>query len=306
MARRKSNATTWECVRTYYVDSDVQPGDTITWSRWHDRPYPGSQPFNLITLATVGDYNGSTDIERSNLRSLLRDTEIGPHLVRVTGGYGTESCGYLGTEPPCDELHEALDALDSYPILDEMDCSEMESEMESDAWESYGCEDFRKALITVLDEIDPAFEHTDRAEDLDPTQLWHTWRDGCEAFNVNGGDGKVIESGGSVHFYIDEWAKDAASDGRSIHEWARKAHAAMRRDLLKLAHDTRGALVPGEDDELDLAIEAFTIACTRLLASVPAWTPTDASEHAIARCNAIRARLAGPSEGPSKEGLLAA
>lgn len=301
----------------YYVSGNVKPGDDIRWSNleperctWREnRDGIDDQILTLIPHCTFGDYDNSTDIERSNHRSVVQDPDMGPHVVQVHGSHGSQAVGYLGTEPPCQEIADAIASLESYPILDEHDCSELGMQMEGEAWNDHGESDFRHQLLTHLDTIDPAFSHELALDDEDSTRLYGIWHDGCDAYNVNGGNGYQIESGGGVRFYTEEWIKRAGESEHPHHprsEWSRKSHAKMESVLIALAHETRGELAPGVDTEMDTAVEIALVACERLLRGVADWTPADASDIAIERCNAAHARLTGPSVVPSKEGLLAA
>lgn len=261
----------------YYVAPSVEPGESISWSELHESTpitvyedgepyYPGSTlchqrrveydgvRFTPIPYCTFGDYDNSTALERSNLRVMR---ERFPHLVHVTGGHGSEMLGYLGSlDEQSDDLKEAIESLDNYPILDESDESELEMEMEMDAWADWGRGDFTKELVELLDALDPGYEHD--ADDLDDRiksarvpRIYHggtwedvddVWREGCEAFNVNGGSGMTIECGGNVHFYIDHWIRDATNEPRE-YTYAggtvNRREFEMRDALVKIAHQAR-------------------------------------------------------------------
>ncbi len=136
-----------------------------------------------------------------------------------------------------------FDALSDYPVADESLLSEMESEDESEAWDSYGEHDFTCALASVFDAIDP--EHDHDTDDLDGalarakierryhsdvtwSSAFDAWHDGCDAFNVNGGGGCAHEDSG-CHFYIREWCACAKREPSTNGE------RDMRERLLKLA-----------------------------------------------------------------------
>lgn len=249
----------------YYVKPTTKPGDSISWGALSDKPeivtyewlpegnpdarltrvtYEGI-PFTPISYCTFGDYDNSTAVERSNARVML---ERFPWLVTVTGDYGSQMVGYLGrreTQNP--ELLEAIDALDDYPVADESDMSDLEMNMEWEAWCDWGRRDFAKDLAPALDEIDPGYEHdvmdaldvpsygsgTDSRSPLD--DLWHS---GCDAYNVNGGSGHVIEGGGNVHFYVDEWI-ERAKRAPAVTSYGSRATYEMRDRLLDLARQCR-------------------------------------------------------------------
>lgn len=78
-------------------------------------------------------------------------------------------------------------------------------------------------------------------EDPDPiATVWDLWREGCEAFSVNGGSGYVNEQGDSIYFYVDRWT--GAARRPSYPGWSdtfKQAHEHMRESLLVLAQFTR-------------------------------------------------------------------
>lgn len=278
---------------TYYVAPSVEPGSSISWSDLHEstpvtvyedgEPYfPGSslchqvrveydgKKFTPIPYCTFGDYDNSTAVERSNLRVMREQFR---ELVHVTGSHGSQMLGFLGElDEQSTELREAIDSLESYPILDESDESELEIEMENEAWVSYGRYDFARELCELFDELDPGFDHKHDEDELDervksahiasvfhPSYAWQdiadVWRDGCEAYNINGGPGFTIEGGGGVHFYTEQWIRDALQDPQE-HNYGgghvSRREFEMREKLIKLAHLTRSV-------EMVRALETFEV-----------------------------------------------
>lgn len=218
-----------------YVANDVQPGAEISYGRLigrgerEDAAYEADDRYvrcTVITAAECGDYSGQALVGESNYRVLKEEF---PWLVEIYGSHGYKALAYLGKrENQSDALIEAIDSLTDYPLYSDDDHSALESEKEGEAWDSDGASDFRRALQDLLDEADPllctacddgarsshaidcdvcnggrSYEHDpDLITDED---LYSLWRDGCDAFNVNGGSGFVNEQGDSIHFYIDEW-----------------------------------------------------------------------------------------------------
>lgn len=194
---------------TFYVHRDTKPGDSLSYSDLDASMsvyYGNTLKLTTIDCACYGDYDNSCAVERSNYRVLLADKEISPHLVTLRGGHGSTGVAYLGDfDDLPDPLRDAISALDSYPCLDEGDLSELEHEMESEAWESDGSSDFRRALESVFEDIDSDSPTGHDVSLIPDSALYETWRTGCDVFNVNGGSGMTVESGGGVHFYIKEW-----------------------------------------------------------------------------------------------------
>ncbi len=264
----------------YRVACDVKPGDSIPWGSLNASgsvytfgrcecqatACKREQTITMIDLATFGDYDNSTEIERSNHR-VMRE-RWGEVLVYVHGSHGSEGLGYLGDfEDLPEDLREAIGALADYPILDESDASEIEMEMVDRAWDDWGLTEFtrqyhgRADLSTVLDERDPGYEHD--ATDLPASDVSQIWYQGCETYNVNGGNGYVIEGGGGVHFYIDEWIKRAREPEDARYpwsDWARNARRVLDDALLRAARACRGSIKPGADAAIDERVNLALVA----------------------------------------------
>jgi len=240
----------------YYVHSDVKPGDTVhagsdcAMDPW--REY--TQPITVISGTSYSDYSGS-DVERSNARVMLADPEIAQHVIRVLGSHGYSALAYLGTEPP-EPIRDALKALDDYPILDDDDHSALEAELESEAWGDCGRKEFRKALQSLLDELDPGFDHdisdTSERTVCNDAAIDRIWSAGCDAYNVNGGGGYLIETGAIVYFYIREWVEKARTKPAAAAEYDARYGDGKIRDLVELARLTRHMyLDPKSQESID-------------------------------------------------------
>jgi hypothetical protein len=220
-----------------------------TSPRYWNRP---KYPIAVIKLTEHSDYSGS-DAEASNMRVLA---ERFPELIRIHGSHGYEALAYdasLGPVPESEELCEVLEGLEDYPLVDDDDHSHLEMELETEAWEEDGRDDFRKALTSLLDSLDDEHEHEIPDDDepiaaplfatLDSVvvepgatvgdYLTRLWNQGCDQLNVNGGSGFVVETGQLVHFYIDDWCAKAGGDkryptNRPVHDAVRKLAVATR------------------------------------------------------------------------------
>lgn len=210
--------------------------------------------------ATAADIESATDgftldqrTERSNYRVILGDCRDGQHrpgLVQIYGSHGYQALAYdatLGPVPADDDLCELLERSQNYPVLDDDDLSELEQELETEAWESHGRGDFRDALVAVLDELDAGHEHEiPDDDDIAPAtasaglrnpardEPWSSllnglWSEGCDELSVNGGCGYNVETGGGVHFYIADWVEKAGHPtDRAIHGTLREIAIASR------------------------------------------------------------------------------
>lgn len=208
-------------VSVFYCDpEDFIPGESGHYGRLERKHYGKCRTrICLIDYATGSDYSGGS-VERSNYLVMLGDPEIRPHVIDIHGGHGTYAIGYIAPDQDHPEdirvegfpeaLRDAIASLARYPLLDEDAHSEREMELETEAWESDGRKDFRRALSKHFDGMTWISEDVEYEHDLDvvPDEEIDTlWRDGCDAFNVNGGTGFVVETGELVHFYIKEWIR---------------------------------------------------------------------------------------------------
>lgn len=210
----------------FFAPDDTTPGTSLRYSDLESKASAyreHSLMVATIDAACYGDYDNSCAVERSNYRVLLADKEIAPHLIQLHGSYGSTGLAYIVPDPAHpedigalpDALRDALAGLADSACLDDEDVSNLETELESEAWESWGRRDFVKALVTLLDLVDDdegveaGHEHASDYLDDNRAIVDALWRAGCDAYNVNGGSGFQVESGGGVHFYINEWISDA-------------------------------------------------------------------------------------------------
>jgi hypothetical protein len=226
--------------RLLFCDPDVTPGDQlhIGGTSVYDHPWREyTQPLIVIAGTEYSDYSGSV-VEQSNQRVLLSDPEIAACVVRLIGSHGYSALAYqayLGPVPFSDSLAESMEAMERYPSLDDEALSDLETEIEVAAWDDHGRGDFRKQLLAVLHIVDTAHGEYD-LDDVTDEELDTLWHHGCDRFNVNGGSGCIHESGGTVHFYLDEWVDRATNVRRGP---IPKSESDFRERLLQLALATR-------------------------------------------------------------------
>lgn len=225
---------------TGYIEP-TKAGNTIRWRSWSDRPSAERwMPITLFPHATGSDYTGCS-VERSNHDVLLENEHVMRRSVRIVGGHGTFGVAYVGR--PTRPIKKIINDLEVYPLIDEDHHSNLEMALEIEAWDDHGRGDFRSALANVLDGVDPTYEHD---VDLVSDDVIDTlWRGGVDAYNVDGGSGYMVETGCTVHFYIDEWTKRAAErrpfPGWSGHqlEWWHRAQRKMEPMLCAVARAAR-------------------------------------------------------------------
>lgn len=258
----------------YIVYTLAMAGDRLHASELDARPWAlrTMRPLAVIKLTEYSDYSGS-DVEASNHR-VLADRADELRLVEIIGSHGYKALAYdatLGPVPWSEDLVDIIEQLENHPLLDEEDQGELESDLEQEAWEDHGLDDFRKALSSLLDKLDDKHAHelpdnesvapkklADSTSDYAgncsvagtwETLLWDLWRMGCEQLGINGGSGFQVETGCLVYFHHDDWMAKAGADRR--YPTNKPIHALLR----KFAESCR--VIDDADTTVARAHEAF-------------------------------------------------
>ena len=111
-------------------------------------------------LLSGSDYCSSSSVEVSNHRVFLAKYGKLPNVYDVYGGYGTFSVA-IRLDSITPEMIEDLNALEDYPVLDEDDLGEVESETEQESWDSFVRSDFIQELTKKF----PGLDLTDLSND---------------------------------------------------------------------------------------------------------------------------------------------
>lgn len=137
-----------------------------------------------------GDYGGSV-YALSNAQALLEEHGSSPSCRELIGGHGSYA---LALDPRyiSEDLLEAIESLESYPLHDEDHCSFLEESLKEEAFSSWLRSDLlrfiEKAFSSLLAEEGLSEEEAEeeaekRAESLSEDQLWELLRaadsDGC-------------------------------------------------------------------------------------------------------------------------------
>ena len=143
----------------------------------------------VLTLLWVGDHFQSSDYGGdlcylSNLQVLTEEHKESPAIKELYGSYGGTGLA-LDIRFCTDEILEAIESLENYPLLDEEHLSELEMEKEGEAWESWACSDFQRAIESRLsDLLEDEEKAEEKAESLSEDQLFELLREGMEAGNL--------------------------------------------------------------------------------------------------------------------------
>lgn len=108
------------------------------------------------SLFQSGDYGGSL-VELSNLQTFLEDFKEAPGVWELSGAWGSSGLA-LDVRFLTENMLEALEALESYPLLSEDALNWLELEKEQEAWDSWVSSDFRKELSKLLEDKLPEAE----------------------------------------------------------------------------------------------------------------------------------------------------
>jgi hypothetical protein len=130
-----------------------------------------------------GDYGGDL-VYASNLAVFLEDHGEKIGVKELHGGYGSSGLG-LDVRYISEEMLQAIESLESYPVLDEDHLSHLEVEKEGEAWECWARSDFsrylEKRLCDLLEDEDRAEEITEK---LTEEKLWELLRSGMDSGNL--------------------------------------------------------------------------------------------------------------------------
>lgn len=194
-------------------------------------------------LGPVGHHRDSDLITESNWdvmcnRYFLADPEGTDYEIHRFGHFAVGWVEEIAVRPgsACAAIQAELRAtLEDNSVLDEDHLSSTETDAEWKSWESWGKDEFREALVKVLDAIDPdpdfSYEHD--LDSLTDDALRQIWHDGIEAYL--GGQGHTLE-GDSVSLPIRHWCERALWPQRDG-EWS--GIGKLRAQLCMLATETR-------------------------------------------------------------------
>ena len=137
-------------------DAPTENGASVCYGTFENGTARADAPqWFEVELATGSDYSGGTVTlaNQRELKRLLAECEgiTGPDCVWCSayGGHGTYALFVVYAALP-EGIREVLDALDDYPSVNDEALSELECELGSEAWESWGRTDLRRALEKEL------------------------------------------------------------------------------------------------------------------------------------------------------------
>lgn len=149
--------------------------------------------YYVCSYLSFGDYDNSCHIERSNVREFLKiaKEENFTDYLHVSGMYGSESI-YIDVMADNETIIDTLCSLESYPAINDEDCSNLEREMIDTAFTESYYRDFETAINKKL-----SIDYSDITSIPD---FYRFISDTMEKEN----EYAIIESGGIVYFPIDK------------------------------------------------------------------------------------------------------
>ena len=136
---QKSNDGSWK----YYNNFD-ECKELFSSISYSDIKLDSKGDCVLIPYSSGSDYSGTT-IELSNFRCIKED--FSQYILELYGDYG--SFGLLVKLSDLEsipELQELFDRLDSYPLYNEDDLYQLESELLGDVWDIHMKDDLSRSL----------------------------------------------------------------------------------------------------------------------------------------------------------------
>ena len=120
--------------------------------RLYEDPMKGPK-YYLPELMTGSDYSGDS-VTKSNYRVFLEQFKEIDGIHDVYGDYSRYSVA-IREDCLTEEMIEILESLANYPVIDEVDMSMLEMDLELEAWESWIKSDFQRELHKKFDKEDP-------------------------------------------------------------------------------------------------------------------------------------------------------
>lgn len=155
------------------------------------------------------DYSGCM-VERANVKAFAEMFATGEDVwwFRAIGGHGTEAIvvdSHMVPDDVLTEVTETLGALTEYPCIDEELVSEMETEAEGPAWESWVRSDFTRALAEYVSWLEWP---RDAISDVDDGKL----REAFETVRERANEYWRIETGGGAWVDVERVAAEFSED----------------------------------------------------------------------------------------------
>lgn len=215
----------------YTGNNDLQSGNDVSYGSFSVTKYPDEVFYHCIDECTGSDYSGNTHT-KANYDYMKENHSDTDGVYFAHGGWGTYAVFIRGDLLDSSkstfnqEIQDIVSGLATYPIIDEDLMSHLEMKLETEAWNDYGCNDFRRALKRQFTKDDPVSEDDlfwfdvgaewqklagedcdllweDYFTDLDDDSIYQLWRYASEKANIY----PEFETGCLCYFNVDRVAK---------------------------------------------------------------------------------------------------
>jgi hypothetical protein len=183
----------------------------ISWGEFTENTTPEAADCFISDLFYGSEYSGDS-VSRSNFLSIQNEYGDKTGVFKVFGGWDTYSWLFhfptieeTWPEEDKEKLIKDMKDLDDYPVLDEEQLSELETETEQEAWDNNYRHDFEQKLLGMgFDKNDILYE-LDEDANIDNDDLDKIFYELIS--NGNGGEW-IHETGCSVYINLDDIMKD--------------------------------------------------------------------------------------------------
>tara|TARA_R110002050_G_scaffold157337_3_gene285874 strand:+ start:763 stop:1416 length:654 start_codon:yes stop_codon:yes gene_type:complete len=137
----------------------------IRYGRWRDTASEDSTELVLLPYTCNSDYSGSL-VESANRKWIEDSFGEKSGVYQVYGGYGTAGIAVVSSFADSD-LIEALESLESYPLICDQIHSELEMESQERALDSWALQEFLECLEKHFEiELDSSLASSDGLREL--------------------------------------------------------------------------------------------------------------------------------------------
>lgn len=121
-----------------------------------------------FSFLQFGDYNGTSTLERSNVRVFTERYGNRKWFLSRSGAYHHEEILISIKRFNSEDAIEDLEGLLNYPALDDEDMSTLEFELQSETWKEDTRKDFHRALVDYFENNEYPEAFIERIENIDP------------------------------------------------------------------------------------------------------------------------------------------
>lgn len=173
----------------FYLDTDEDDLKDSPYAHYRDLHTGDSwrKQMKVVVPNTMSgsDYSGSI-VSQSNYEVFLEKFGDVEGVYRLTGDYSSYGVA-IKADLKNKEIAECIAALHDYPLIDDDAYSELETQIQGEAWESWGHTDFVRAIEKQFEIEDLEFDNDDDCLELfeaarDKANLYWEPQTGCDVY----------------------------------------------------------------------------------------------------------------------------